>query len=90
MNECDYWPDKVLEAYESLGYDIVTFSNHNEQTTHPKGEAYRSNGYEHGYNLFKFHKLVFGADKVEHFDHLLPILASQKQFQIVSALMLQK
>lgn len=82
MNECDYWPDKVLEAYESLGYDIVTFSNHNEQTTHPKGKPYQSNGYEHGYNLFKFHKLVFGADKVEHFDHLLPILASQKQFQI--------
>ena len=38
MNECDYWPDEVLKRYEALGYDIVTFSNHNEQTTHPKGE----------------------------------------------------
>lgn len=81
-NECDHSPAEVLAIYESLGYDIVTFSNHNEQTAHPKGEAFRSNGYEHGYNLFKFHKLVFGADDVWHFDHLLPILASQKQFQI--------
>ena len=82
MNECDYWPDEVLEAYDSLGYDIVTFSNHNKKTDHPKGTEYQSNGYEHGYNLFKYHKLVFGADDVWHFDHLLPIFASQKQFQI--------
>ncbi len=82
MNECDYWPDEVLRYYEDLNYDIVTFSNHNKKTAHPKGEEYQSNGYEHGYNLFKFHKLVFGADDVWHFDHLLPILASQKQFQI--------
>lgn len=82
MNECDYWPDEVLKRYEALGYDIVTFSNHNEQTTHPKGEKYQSNGYEHGYNLLKFHKLAFGADDVWHFDHILPLLASQKQFQI--------
>lgn len=82
MNECDYWPDEVLEAYDSLGYDIVTFSNHNKKTTHPKGEEYQSNGYEHGYNLFKYHKLVFGATDVWHFDHLLPFFASQKQFHI--------
>ncbi len=81
-NECDHTPNEVLKAYENLGYNIVTFSNHNEQTSHPKGEVYQSNGYEHGYNLFKFHKLTFGADEVEHFDHLLPIWASQKQFQI--------
>ena len=82
MNECDYWPNEVLEAYDSLGYDIVTFSNHNKKTDHPKGAEYQSNGYEHGYNLFKYHKLVFGATDVWHFDHLLPIFASQKQFQI--------
>ena len=82
LNECDYWPNEVLEAYDSLGYDIVTFSNHNKKTTHPKGEEYQSNGYEHGYNLLKYHKLVFGADDVWHFDHILPLLASQKQFQI--------
>lgn len=81
-NECNHTPDEVLNIYEGLGYDIVTFSNHNKQTSHPKGAEYQSNGYEHGYNLLKFHKLVFGATKVEHFDHLLPLSASQKQFQI--------
>ena len=82
MNECDYWPADVLVAYDNLGYDVVTFSNHNEQTAHPKGEAFQSNAYEHGYNLFKYHKLVYGAKDVWHFDHLLPIFASQKQFQL--------
>lgn len=81
-NECDYWPAEVLATYESLGYDIVTFSNHNEQTAHPKGEAFQSNGYEHGYNLFKYHKLAYGAEDVWCLDHILPIFASQKQFQL--------
>lgn len=82
LNECDYWPSEVLDAYDSLGYDIVTFSNHNEQTIHPKGAAFQTNGYEHGYNLLKFHKLTFGVKEVWRFDHLMPIFASQKQFQL--------
>ena len=82
MNECKYWPDEVLERYEELDYDIVTFSNHNKLTTHPRSKELQVNLYEHGYNLLKFHKLVFGANEVWHFDHLLPIFASQKQFQI--------
>lgn len=32
--------------------------------------------------MFKYHKLVFGCDRVRHYDHLLPILSSQKQFQL--------
>lgn len=82
LNECEYWPDEVLEFYESLGYDIVTFSNHNELTTHPTDKELQVDLYEHGYNLFKFHKLVFGAKEECRFDHLLPLFASQKQFQI--------
>jgi hypothetical protein len=81
-NECEYWPDEVLKRYEDLGYDIVSFSNHNKLTNHPRGEEFQVDLYEHGYNLFKFHKLAFGADKVWSFDHILPILASQKQYQI--------
>lgn len=81
-NECEHSPAEVLERYENLGYDIVTFSNHNKLTSHPQSEELQVDVYEHGYNLFKFHKLAFGAEKVWHFDHLLPILASQKQFQI--------
>ena len=82
FNECDYTPAETQEMLERFGYDIVTFSNHNELTKHPSDETLQVNLYEHGYNLFKFHKLVFGADKVLYFDHLLPLLTSQKQFQI--------
>ena len=82
MNECDYTPAQIHEALEKLGYDIVTFSNHNELTQHPFDSCLQVNLYEHGYNLTKFHKLVFGCNDVWRFDHLLPLLASQKQFQI--------
>ncbi len=81
LNECDYWPDEVLKEYERYGYDIVTFSNHNKITEHPE-PALQVNLYEHGYNILKYHKLVFGSDKVMPFDHLLPLLASQKQWQL--------
>ena len=82
LNECDYTPEQTLEFYDQLGYDIVTFSNHNALTSHPTDSSLQVNLYEHGYNLCKFHKLVFGSSKVWHFDNLLPIFASQKQFQI--------
>lgn len=81
LNECEYWPEEVIEEYNRYNYDIVTFSNHNEITTHPE-PSLQVNLYEHGYNILKFHKLAFGAEKVWHFDHLLPILASQKQMQL--------
>ena len=82
FNECDYSPAETQEMLERFGYDVITFSNHNELTKYPSDETLQVNLYEHGYNLFKFHKLVFGADKVLYFDHLLPLLTSQKQFQI--------
>ena len=81
-NESEAWPAEVYEAYEKLGYDIVTFSNHNEITTHPFDTALQVNVYEQGYSPFKFHKLVFGSDRVQHFDPLVPVLASQKQFEL--------
>lgn len=82
MNECDYWPDEVYARLEKLGYDIVTFSNHNKITTHPFDTALQVNVYEHGYNLLKYHKLVFGSEDVWRYDHLLPVFTFQKQFQI--------
>lgn len=82
MNECDYWPAEVEDAYRKFGYDIVTFSNHNRLTEHHSDPSFQVNVYEHGYNLFKYHKLVFGSDKVKIFDHLLPLFAFQKQFQL--------
>lgn len=82
LNECEYWPNEVYGYLDRLGYDIITFSNHNELTTHPFDSTLQVNVYEHGYNLFKYHKLVFGSKEVNRFDHLLPILASQRQFQL--------
>lgn len=40
------------------------------------------NVYEHGINIFKYHKLVFGCESVNRFDHLLPLFVFQKQFQL--------
>ena len=82
MNECEEWPDETLAEYEKFGYDIVTFSNHNELTVHPTDPALQVNVYEQGYSPFKFHKLVFGSDRVKHYDPLVPLLASQKQFEL--------
>lgn len=82
FNECQFWPDVVYDSLASFGYDIVTFSNHNELTVHPFDPELQVNVYEHGFNLIKYHKLVFGCDKVLHFDNLLPIFDSQKQFQL--------
>lgn len=82
LNECDYWPEQVYDELKKFDYDIVTFSNHNALTNHPIDSELQVDLYEHGYNLFKFHKLVFGSDEVNYFDHLLPIFPSQQQFQI--------
>ena len=81
-NECEEWPDETWAEYEKFGYDIVTFSNHNELTVHPFDSTLQVNVYEQGYSPFKFHKLVFGSDRVVHYDPLLPLLASQKQFEL--------
>lgn len=82
FNECEYWPAEVYEAYRKFGYDIISFSNHNRLTEHPSDPELQINVYEHGYNLFKYHKLVFGSRRVNRFDHLLPIFTFQKQFQL--------
>ena len=82
FNECEYWPDQTDSAYRKFGYDIVTFSNHNELTVHPYDTSLQVNVYEHGINIFKYHKLVFGCESVNRFDNLLPLFVFQKQFQL--------
>lgn len=79
LNECEYSPEQTIEAYEPYGYEVITLSNHNKITPHPTADT---RVYEHGYNLAKFHKLVFGAEKVWGFDNLLPIFPFQKQMQL--------
>ena len=82
INECPYYPDVVYSDYIGYGYDILGFSNHQALTPHPVDTSLYIAIYEHGYNLFKFHLNAFGVKKVEKFDHLLPVLLSQKQFMI--------
>ena len=45
INECRYWPDYVDSVYRSFGYDIVTFSNHNELISHPYDTTLQVNVY---------------------------------------------
>ena len=82
LNECEYWPQDVDKAYRKLDYDIVTFSNHNELTTHPYNVELQVNVYEHGINLFKYHKLVFGCKETNAFDNIVPLFDFQKQYQL--------
>ncbi len=82
LNECEYWPEEVAAEYLKYGYDIVTFSNHNEITPRPTLSGETVSLYEHGYNLFKSHNLVFGADEVCRYDMLLPLGVSQRQFML--------
>ena len=82
LNECAHTPEEVQQALSDFGYDILTFSNHNALTEHPFDSTLQVNVYEHGYNLYKYHKLVFGCNKVHRFDHLVPVMPSQKQFQL--------
>ena len=81
-NECEAWPQETYDTYRKLGYDIVTFSHHNELPTHPFDPSLQVNVYEQGYSPFKFHKLVFGSAGVIHWDPLLPVLTSQMQFEL--------
>ena len=82
VHECPYDAAYTDSVYRSLGYDIVTFSNHNELTKHPYDPSLQVNVYEQGYSPFKFHKLVFGSPSVKHYDPLLPFLTSQKQYEL--------
>lgn len=82
MNECPRWPGYTDSVYRTLGYDIVTFSNHNEITPHPYDSTLQVNVYEQGYSINKFHKLVFGSRKVIHWDPLLYLTTSQRQWNL--------
>ncbi|MBO4263478.1 MAG: hypothetical protein J5871_02210, partial [Bacteroidales bacterium] len=81
LNECPEYPAVVYDDYAKLGYGILAFSNHNALTRHPYDSTLEIRVYEHGYSLFKFHKLVFAPSRVLWFDHLLPLFPSQKQWQ---------
>lgn len=82
INECELYADSVLAFYDKYNYDVVGFSNHMELTKYPGEEDRQIWEYEHGYNFFKFHNLVFNPKHVVYWDILFPVLCSQKQFKI--------
>ena len=81
LNECPEYPQVVYDDYMKMRYDILAFSNHNLLTRHPYDSTLQINVYEHGYSIFKFHKLVFNPSRMMLYDHILPLLVSQKQWQ---------
>lgn len=81
LNECDFTAEEIVAQYRDFGYDIVGISNHNEITPNPDS-AQDIGIYEHGYNLRNFHKLAIGTERVNRFDALYPIFASQAQQQL--------
>ena len=82
FNECDYAPEETVREYMKYGYDIVTISNHNEITPFSTLEDEAVSIYEHGYNIFKSHNLVFGAESELNYDMVMPFTASQRQFML--------
>lgn len=82
FNECEFSADSTYHIYKSYGYDIIGFTNHNEQTKHPIDKRLQMDIYEHGYNALNFHIMAFGAPRVWHYNISIPILTSQMQFII--------
>jgi hypothetical protein len=66
---------EVNDAYRDAGTGAWAISNYHA----PGGGRLRS--YEHGYNVFKAHRLLIQPTRVDLFDALLPTL-SFKQYQV--------
>ena len=62
FNECRHTPEEVIAEFKRYGYDIVTFSNHNEITTIGAAEECGVRAYEHGYTILKSNTLVYGSE----------------------------
>lgn len=61
-------PD-LLEKYRQMGYDVACISDyHSINPQQDMATGYFIPVYEHGYNLFKAHRLVLGTNKVSFFD----------------------
>ncbi len=74
-------PEEIIDVYKNLGYDILSISNyHNIKEV--TGSAMKSIPvYEHGYNIFKTHRLVFEPSRVNFFD--LPFFQTTNMKQSV-------
>lgn len=56
-------PEAVVAAYRSMGYRIVGVADHDRITPAGEDPSRELGTYEHGLNAYRFHNLVFGADR---------------------------
>ena len=72
--------EELIAAYEDDNYDVIGISNYhrNSNASKEKGGLFFPI-YEHGYNIFKSHKQVFGATKEIYMDYPFFQLLSHKQ-----------
>ncbi len=74
-------PSEIENVYSKMGYQVACVSNY-EDVVHSKNANIKSLPvYEHGYNIFKTHQLVFKPQKVSFFD--LPFLQTTSMKQSV-------
>src|SRR6266540_3695904 len=74
-------PFEIENVYSKMGYQVACVSNY-ENVAYCKNANIKSLPvYEHGYNIFKTHQLVFKPEKVSFFD--LPFLQTTSMKQSV-------
>ncbi len=62
---------EVYNKYKELGYDIISISDYQKINRFKGIDTNVLPVYEHGYNAFKRHHVMIGAEKVEWRDYLL-------------------
>ncbi len=73
--------EELRQAYLDMGYDIPGISNYLQNTYVEDGsDLIDFPIYEHGYNMLKSHRLVFGAKQEKYFDFPLFHSTSHKQY----------
>ncbi len=63
--------DAIYNKYKELGYDIITISDYQKINRFKNINTNVLPVYEHGYNAYKRHHVMIGAEKVEWRDYLL-------------------
>lgn len=72
--------EELIEGYENHDYDIIGISNyHKNSEASKKKDGLFFPIYEHGYNIYKCHKQVFGGKEEIYLDYPIVQLLSHKQ-----------
>ncbi|MBC34527.1 MAG: hypothetical protein CL663_00575 [Bacteroidetes bacterium] len=65
---------EVLKVYQDLGYDVIGISDYMKINSSSRASGRFISVYEHGYNIWKRHQILIGANKVKWLDY--PFLQS--------------